>query len=540
MINSQISPEVAARELLDRRRARSGIVHFTNYTYHRYKADLFHELVGEALDLVIGDRLHKLIIMAPPQHGKSELASVRLPAKWTGVRPTDPIILASYEATLAASKSKQARAIVESDEFRSLYGDLGPSEMVPVFTEKDTRAGDLWKNNQGGQVRSAGVGGGLTGHPGMLGIIDDPVKNRKDADSQVMRDGNWEWWTSTYRTRIWEGGSHVLIMTRWHYDDLAGRLIREQGAIDWSQFIDGVDPGDGWVILRCPALAETQFERDESNALMGIPAGMPDPLGRDAGEPLAPNRFSKKALESIKKDIGPRDWASLYQGTPRPADGQLFEVDLINWVTKYPMMQRVVRYWDLAATKDGGARSSGFKMGLGSDGDYYLLDVVFGHWNPAQLDREIKSTAERDGRSVEQWFEQEPGSSGKIVKHYYLQLLNGYTVWFDKVTGEKTSRWGPFASQMAGERINGLVGSWNQTVIEELSMQPHAPLKDITDAGSGAFTTLAEDKRVTSDNIDFFTPAKDRVVINYEPARSDTEVDKMLAEQERILGEING
>ena len=513
-----------------------GILKFTEFTYPRYQPDLFHHLVGEALDHVVAGRITKLMIFAPPQHGKSELVSVRLPAYWLGRRTDDPIVLASYEANLAKSKSKQARSIVESDEYQYWFPG--------VQTAADSRAGDLWQivdeeSDDDAQVRSAGVGGGLTGHPGHLGIIDDPVKNRKDANSQVMRDGAWEWWTSTYRTRIAENGSHVLIMTRWHYDDLAGRLMSNQGAIDYSEWLDGKDPGQGWVVMRCPALAETQEARDDANRLMGMPPGLPDPLNRNPGEPLSPSRFSREALLAIRDDIGPRDWASLYQGTPRPSESNLFEVDEISVTHTIDVaMKRIVRYWDLAATQDGGARSAGVKLGEGFDSQYYIMDLVAGHWSPANVDKKLIETAERDGKGVEVWLEEEGGSSGKFAKRHFLNLLKGWTVWFDKVHDSKGVRWGPCASQMAGGAFVMVSAPWNTEMIEELEMQPDAPLKDITDALSGAFAQLHDDKRMGSASIDLFNPAKYRQAVEVEPAMSPADVRAEMAKVEKMTREM--
>src|SRR5262249_2639319 len=155
---------------------------------------------------------------APPQHGKSQLVSIHLPACWLGRRPDDPIIFSSYAASLAESKSRQARRIVESDEFARLFPG--------ITTSRESRAVNNWEisGHRGGML-AVGVGGPVTGHGGMLGIIDDPLENWEQAQSETIREKLWEWWRTTFRPRIWEGGSIVLVMTRWHEDDLAGRLL---------------------------------------------------------------------------------------------------------------------------------------------------------------------------------------------------------------------------------------------------------------------------------------------------------------------------
>jgi hypothetical protein len=151
----------------------------------------------------------------------------------------------------------------------------------------------------------------LTGHGGKLGIVDDPFENWAQAQSEVIRDSVWEWYRTTFRTRIWEGGAIVIIMTRWNEDDLAGRLLQTQG--------------DQWTVLRLPAIAETQDDRDKNNAYLGLPVGEGDPLDRDPGEALCPNLYSIEALHALRDDVGSQGWAAEYQGVPRALEGNRFK-----------------------------------------------------------------------------------------------------------------------------------------------------------------------------------------------------------------------
>ncbi len=331
-MNSQPSPQEAARELLDRRMARRSLEQFTTYTYPRYQVEPFHALVAATLDRVVSGEIKRLMVFAPPQHGKSELTSVRLPAFWLGRRPDDPVIIASYGADLAESKSRQARTIVESAEF----GNLFPG----IATRRDSRAVNRWElAGYRGSLLAVGVGGPITGHGALLGIIDDPVQNWQAAQSEILRESNWEWYRTTFRTRIWEGGAIVLIMTRWHEDDLAGRLLREQPR--------------QWTVLRLPALAESQKQRDTYARGVGLPDGELDPLGRSEGEPLSPGRFSVTALAELQSDVGPTAWAAEYQGTPTPAEGGIIKVA---WFRRTPLSAdkpiAVYQFWDTAFTRD--------------------------------------------------------------------------------------------------------------------------------------------------------------------------------------------
>lgn len=285
-------------------RARRRLEPFTTYTYPRYVVEPAHSLIARTLDRLIAGDGKRLMIFAPPQHGKSELASVRLPAFWLGRRPDDPVILTSYAAGHAEFLSRKARECVESEEFAEVFHGVG--------TDPSSRAVDFWKiGRRRGYVVAAGVGGPITGKGAMLGIVDDPFENWEQAQSQVIRDKVWDWYRTTFRTRIWEDGAIVLIMTRWHQDDVAGRLLNEQG--------------DRWDVLRLPAVAESQDERDQASKLLKLPQGLPEPLGRQPGEPLCPKRFSAQALAELKTDVGPIAWPGQYQGVPHEPEGNLFK-----------------------------------------------------------------------------------------------------------------------------------------------------------------------------------------------------------------------
>lgn len=297
-------PREAAQELLRRRRARLSLERFTTYTFPKYQVDPVHGLIAAALDAVVDGEIKRLILIAPPQHGKSELVSVRLPAYWLARRPDMPVILTSYGADLAQDKSKEARAIVESTAYRVLFPDIA--------TMQDSRAVNKWNiHGHRGYLLAAGVGGPITGRGAQLGIIDDPFANWEQAQSKLIRDKVWNWYRGTFLTRIWETGSIVLIMTRWHSDDLVGRLLEDNAA--------------EWKVLRLPAIAETQDVRDEAARMMHLPQGHADPLGRLPGEALAPRRYSAEGLAEKRRSVGALVWSAEYQGLPQEAEGNLFK-----------------------------------------------------------------------------------------------------------------------------------------------------------------------------------------------------------------------
>src|ERR1043165_1575588 len=240
MTSLQLSPQEAAAELLLRRKARAGLLPFTEYTNPAYVAAPHHALIAEKLEAVERGEIKRLMILMPPRHGKSELASRRFPAWFIGRNSGKQIIAASYNSDLANDFGREVRNIVQSPEFLALFN---------AALSEDSRAANRWHTNEGGMYVAAGVGTAVTGRGADILLIDDPFKDREEADSELRRQRVWDWYTSTAYTRLMPGGAIVLINTRWHDDDLSGRLIEAQG-----------DGGDQWDILSLPAINE----RDEA------------------------------------------------------------------------------------------------------------------------------------------------------------------------------------------------------------------------------------------------------------------------------------
>ncbi len=252
-----------------------------------------HQLfLYKALHRITTGKCKRLIITMPPRHGKSETVTVRY-AAWRLERdPKLNIILGSYNQKLANRFSRRIRAIVE--------------ERIPLA--KDKRSADEWETNVRGGVKAVGVGAGITGFGGSLVIIDDPVKNRAQAESRTMRDNVWDWFNDDIYTRLEPGASIILIQTRWHEDDLAGRLLKQSA-----------DGGEAWEKVDLPALAEDG-----------------DPLGRPIGKALWPERYSAEALEAIRRQQGTYSFSALYQQQPVPSDGGLFKREWFQHIVSRP------------------------------------------------------------------------------------------------------------------------------------------------------------------------------------------------------------
>jgi predicted phage terminase large subunit-like protein len=327
----QLSPQEAAQELLTRRAARKSLIDFTRYTKPDFQVGAHHKQIAQALESVENGECDRLMIFAPPRHTKSELASRRFPAWYLGRHPDKQLIAATYSGDFALDFGREVRGIVQSDEFRALYPD--------VSLAADSQAANRWHTNQGGVSVYVGVGGPITGRGAHIALIDDPFKNREEADSEVRRETVWKWYTSTLRTRLMPKGAIVLILTRWHEDDLAGRLLEKQR--------------DEWKVVELPAVENENTPQAKA---------------------LWPEWYDLDALKRIKADIGPRDWSALYQQRPVPDEGTFFKREWFRWYDEKPKHLHYYVCSDYAVTEGDGDYTEHGVFGVDPDDNIYLID----------------------------------------------------------------------------------------------------------------------------------------------------------------------
>lgn len=287
------SRKAAAKELLARRRARDSLMGFTRYTNPRYQVAWHNERIAYRLDQVMRGEIRRLLIVAPPRHGKTELASRRFPAYYLGKHPDHDIISCSYGQDLSLDFSRDVRLIVKEREYQNVFPG--------VMMAPDSQAANRWhvasrdpvtgKMRYGGYV-AAGIGTAITGRGAHLLNIDDPVKGRKEAESEGERRSAWEWYRSVAYTRLMPGAAIVLTLTRWHLEDLAGMILTNAEEEDHEK----------WTIEHLPALNEQN-------------------------EALWPERYPKEVLDQIRATLGPYDWNALYMGNPQPLGGSFFTED---------------------------------------------------------------------------------------------------------------------------------------------------------------------------------------------------------------------
>jgi predicted phage terminase large subunit-like protein len=312
-------------------------------------------LIINHLERVASGEIKKLMIFMPPRHGKSQVATIHFPVYMMERRPDIRVIVGAYSKALASSFSRQARRIAKA---RMKFAD-------------DERRMDEWATPSGASYVAVGVGSGITGKGGDLILIDDPVKSRAEANSEAYRAGVWEWYCNDLMTRREPGAAVVLIMTRWHEDDLAGRILASEDSPNWT-------------VINLPALAETN-----------------DPLGRPAGAALCPERYDAAALESNRL-LSPSTFQALYQQRPAAAEGELFKRE---WWRYYnpavlPVFKRIIQSIDSAfKTK----QESDFSV-VGTWGDtgvgYFLIDCWRGRVEYPQLKRQATALYDKWRPSV--------------------------------------------------------------------------------------------------------------------------------------------
>lgn len=311
----------------------------------------FHEKIAEKLERVERGEIRRLLIEMPPRHGKSQLATINFPAWYLGRNPTKEIITASYNDALAQEFGGKTRDLVASESYQHIF-------QTRLRVDSQSRA--RWETQDGGTYSSVGVGGSLTGRGASVILLDDPVKNREEAESETYRKRVWDWYTSTVRTRLEKDGAIICITTRWHLDDLVGRILTQEAS-----------GGEEWEKITFPAIA-TRLEPN-----------------RAIGDPLWPEKYTLKELLQVRKTIGERDWLSLYQQTPVAGEFQEFKQEYFRYFEEDEIRKKQLFYYtfvDLAISKRDSADNTVVRT-IGKERDtpnIYLIDETAGHFDPFQ------------------------------------------------------------------------------------------------------------------------------------------------------------
>lgn len=426
------------------------------------------KLLNQKLLAVARGEIKRLIVQMPPRHGKSELISKYFPAWFIGTHPDKRVILASYESDFAQTWGRAARDLLQ--EHGELFG---------VTLNRDSSAASRWDLvGRSGGMSSMGVGGAITGKGADVFVIDDPIKGPEEAHSHTTREKQWEWYRSVAHTRLEPGASMVLTMTRWHEEDLAGRLLEE-----------AQNGGEQWEVVSLPAIAEEG-----------------DPLGREVGEPLWPERFPLEDLASKERTSGSYVWSALYQQRPTPAAGNIIQRHWFRYwrpvdramspvivrlpdgsqveshpVELPPKFDMVMQSWDLAF-KD--TKSSDYVVGqvwgwLGED--CFLLDQSREKRNFPDTVADIKRMSEKWPKAERKLVEEKANGAALIAALEHEM----YGIIAINPTEGKEARCHAITARMESGNVyipHPHLASWVEGFIEECVSFPSAKHDDQVDA----------------------------------------------------------
>lgn len=439
MSDSLISQREAARKAAILA-AKDSLLAFTELTKPDFQSARHHQIVTNALEEVERGDNDRLMIFMPPRHTKSEFASRRFPAWYLGRNSSRQVIAASYNSDLATDFGRDVRNLVADP----LYNLIFPN----VTLRPDSKAADRWNTNNGGVYISAGVGSGITGRGANLGIIDDPFKDRKEAESQTVRDNVWNWYRSTFYTRLMPKAAIVLTLTRWHEDDLAGRLIN-----------DMKQGGDKWKIIKLPAIAEGQ-----------------DSLGRAEGEALWPEWYPIETLNQIKNVLGSYEWRALYQQRPVSEQGNIFKRSWWKISKEIPeKFTTKIHCWD-TAFKDGTLNDFSVCLSMGvKNGEIYILDRFKAKLEFPDLKRAAQSMAYRD--KVDAVVIEDKASGQSLIQE--LRRNSNLTVIPYKVDRDKVARAYSITPMIEGGRV--YLPEWGSWVDDYISCMAAFPMGEHDD-----------------------------------------------------------
>ena len=429
-----------------------------------WQRDVARQLMRFWIDLNEGKR-PALVLQAPPQHGKTEQI-IDFIAWVAGMNPDIRTIFGSYSEDLGVKVNMALQRMIDAPRYPVVF----PNTRINMMNTS-TDAGRWIRNNSllefvghEGSFRNTTVMGQINGQGLDLGVIDDPIKGRAEAQSKTIRDKTWGWFTDDFFGRFSDAAGFLMILTRWHLDDPCGRWL---------------DHFPNTRVLRYPAIAE----RDE--------------VHRKKGEALFPELKPVEFLDRRRQMLTQSGWESIYQQNPIIGGGGLFPIERFRVIDTVDRsnIRRSVRYVDKAGTQDGGAYTAASLVHDMRDGTTIVEDVIRGQWSALEREQRIVQAATADkqmcGAKYQLWFEQEPGSGGKELAEASVRRFKGYQVFADKVTGDKEVRAEPYAAQVQAGQVSIKAGGWNRDFLEEHEQFPNGKYKDQVDATAGAFNKLA-------------------------------------------------
>ena len=506
-----LTPQAAARHLLKLKAAEDSFLGFVKAAFPKWELPAFHLKMIDALDRLEKNTLtshfglnqderhrtaevpvRNILITMPPRHGKSTYGSVIFPAYFMAKKPTRYMMSTSYNSQLATDFGRQVRDLANEPITQQVFPDF---EMSP-----DSRAVDQWRTTSAGAAYFIGVGGTTSGRAANLLLLDDPLKSREEAESATQRNKIWNYYVSALSTRLQPDidnipPAQIVILTRWHPDDPAGRLMETE---DWRE--------NRWVHINFPAIEEVRSDKQSRSHL---PEDDPDYLAPNEAskitkskryiyktkrQALWPERFPIEDLERRER-LNPREFASLYQQTPFIKGGNMIKA---NWWRTYPSDMRPERFTSLIISADTAFKAKQnsdysvmMVMGLDSNGDIYIVDTIRERFEFPDLKRRmIMLNNEWRGRGLRGIYVEDKASGQSLIQE--LKRESGVSVIPYRVGSDKVTRLSAVLPLIEGGRVFlPEIAPWLDPFMDECQTFPSGKHDDMVDALSIGLDVLA-------------------------------------------------
>lgn len=440
-------------ELQARTKSRDNFAYYMRFVNPQYDQQWFHKLIADKCQDLFDGKIKKLMIFVPPQHGKSTIVTQNFPAWCFGKDPNLKIAGCSYSSDLADKFCRELQRNIEWDDYKRIFNDIkiGGDGYVKTLNMFEI-------NNSKGFYKSVGVGGGITGTPVDIGIIDDPIKDAMEAFSQTYRNRVWEWYLSAFLTRLHNESKQILMMTRWHDDDLAGRILKHEG--------------DEWEVISLPAVKEN--DKCEYDI-------------REIGESLWENRHSLERLLAVEKR-SPRTFSSLYQQRPTTESGNIVKrewletniisVDRYNSISKNKAPQFFI---DTAFTKDNNNDPSAIISCIEIDGHLYIRAGKKVRYEFPEFIRFIKTWTQENNYHNGSAIRVEPKANGLSIIQQLRSETSLNVTNTPTPTESKETRLNAASMAIECGRVILVDGAWVDEFIDEVCGFPAKPHDEYVD-----------------------------------------------------------